>query len=109
MKRTGHTTRAQGQNPRGETYVLRLFVAGDEPNSKLAKENVTRLCEGHLKGRHRIEIVDVFKDFQAALQNTVLVTPTLILLAPPPGVTIFGNLSDTQKVLAALRLTGGES
>jgi len=35
----------------------------------------------------------------------VLVTPCLILDSPLPKVTVFGNLSDTEKVLAALRLT----
>ena len=92
----------------GETYILRLFVAGNEPNSRQARENLARLCEGRLKGRYELEIFDVLEDFRAALKDGVLVTPALIVLAPLPRVTILGNLSDTQKVLDALRLTGGE-
>jgi len=46
----------------------------------------------------------VLEDFQMALENNVLVTPCLILASPLPKVTVFGNLSDTEKVIAALRL-----
>jgi circadian clock protein KaiB len=108
MKQSKRQTNAEGLQVRGETYVLRLFVAGEEPNSRQAEENLKRLCETYLKDGYRIEIVDVLEDFQSALENNVLVTPTLILVSPPPKVTIFGNLRDTEKVFAALRLTGGE-
>jgi circadian clock protein KaiB len=88
----------------GETYVFRLFVAGNEPNSVQARKNLARLCEEHLKGRYKIETVDVLEDTDSGLKNHVLVTPTLILLKPRPKVTVLGNLGDTRQVLAALRL-----
>lgn len=108
MKQPDRQTKTEGVKARGETYVLQLFVAGEESNSTQAKENLKRICDTYLKGRFQSEIVDVLEDFQTALEHNVLVTPTLILVSPPPKVTIFGNLSDTKKVLAALRLTGGE-
>jgi circadian clock protein KaiB len=89
-----------------KTYAFRLFVAGHEPNSTQARGNLTRLCEEHLKGHYKIEIVDVMKDAAAAYKANVIVTPTLILIASEPKVTVLGNLSDTKQVLAALRLTG---
>jgi circadian clock protein KaiB len=89
-------------------YVFLLIVAGDESNSTQAKGNLARLCEEHLKGRYKIEIVDVLKETAVARKNNVLVTPTLILIKPLPKVTVLGNLSDTRQVLAALRLTGDE-
>ena len=98
---------SQRAEPPGETYVFRLFVASDEPNSEQARENLTRLCETHLPGRCEIETVDVLEDFRTALENNVLVTPAVILVAPPPPVTIVGNLSDTKKVLVSLRLAQG--
>jgi len=94
--------------PGGETYVFRLFVVGNESNSTQARGNLARLCEEHLKGRYQIETVDVLKDAATAHKNNVLVTPTLVLIKPFPKVTVFGNLSDTRQVLAALRLIGGE-
>jgi circadian clock protein KaiB len=90
----------------GETYVFRLFVAGNDSNSTQARENLARLCEEHLKGSHEIKTVDVLKDAATPHKNNVLVIPTLILIKPHPKVTVLGNLSDTRQVLAALRLTG---
>lgn len=90
-------------------HVLRLFIAGNGSNSKQALSNLRRLCQEHLNGRCTIEVVDVLKDYQRAARDNILVTPTLILVAPRPRVTILGNLSDSQKVLAALRLPGRES
>jgi circadian clock protein KaiB len=91
-----------------ETYIFRLFVAGNESNSAQARGNVARLCEEHLKGRYKIEVVDVLKEVSSAHKNKVLVTPTLILIKPLPKVTVLGNLNDTKQVLAALRLNGDE-
>jgi len=89
-------------------YVLWLFVAGDETNSCQARENLVRFCERCLQGRYETVIYDVLQDFRPALEHRVLVTPTLIRVSPPPRVTILGNLSDTAKVVAALRRGGGE-
>ena len=105
MNRSNPKAKTRGAEAPGETYVLRLFTADDEPNSKQARENLERLQETHLKRPHKKEIVDVLEDFQTALENNVLITPCLILVSPLPKATIFGNLSDTGRVLAALRLT----
>jgi circadian clock protein KaiB len=94
--------------PGGETYIFRLFIVGNESNSTQARGNLARLCEEHLKGRYQIENVDVLKDAAIAHKHNVLVTPTLILIRPLPKVTLFGNLSETRRVLAALRLIGDE-
>ena len=90
-------------------YLLRLFVVGDGPNSKLAVSNLRSVCREHLNGRCTIETIDVEKNFAAALRDNILITPALILIAPLPRVIILGNLSDRQKVLLALRLSGGDS
>jgi circadian clock protein KaiB len=108
MRRATPAKGRPGKRPRGH-YVLRLFIAGNGTNSQQALANLRRLCQEHLNGRSTIEIVDVVKDYQAAVRDNVLVTPALILVAPRPRVTILGNLSDSQKVLVALRLPGSES
>jgi len=90
----------------GGTYAFRLFVAGNESNSSQARGNLARLCEEHLKGRFEIETVNVLRDAATAYKYNVLLTPTLILIKPPPKVTVVGNLSDDRQVLAALGLTG---
>ena len=90
-------------------YLLRLFMAGNGPNSQKALLNLRSLCEEHLAGRYTIETVDVLHDFQAAVSDNILVTPALILVAPLPRVVVLGNLSDLPKVLAALRVPDGDS
>lgn len=90
-------------------YLLRLFVVGDGTNSKLAEANLRNLCREHLDGRCTIETIDVEKNFEAALQHNILITPALVLVAPLPKVTVLGNLSDRPKVLLALRLLDGAS
>ena len=98
------TKQEQGGQARDRTYVLRLFVAGDRPQSLEAKKNIEQICAAHLQGRYELTVFDVCNDFITALDHGVLLTPTLLLLSPLPSVTIIGNLSDTQKVLSALRL-----
>jgi circadian clock protein KaiB len=88
----------------GEPFKFILFVAGHEPNSVLALQNLQRLCSECLPGLHAIEVIDVFQNLDAALKHNILITPTLIKVAPSPTVTIFGNLSDSSKVKASLRL-----
>lgn len=86
-------------------HVFRLFIAGDEPNSRLARQNLEALCDAHLAGRHRIEVVDVLLDFEAALEAHIVVVPALVMVAPHTA-TFYGTLTDRSKVLAALALEG---
>jgi len=87
-----------------QTYRLKLYVADDEPNSRLAQENLKGICDEYLKDCCQIEHVDVLTDFATALRDRIFVTPTLVLAAPGPRATIVGNLGDRERVLSALRL-----
>lgn len=89
---------------RGEPWRLRLYVAGDTPNSALAVANLKAICQSHLPGRHVIELVDVFREPKMALADRILITPALVKLAPPPMRTVVGTLTDTATVLHALGL-----
>lgn len=108
MMKARKRERRSPAKPGRETYVFRLFVAGNESNSSQARRNLARICEEHIKGRHKIDVVDVLKDAAAAHKNNVVVTPTLILIKPLPKVIVLGNLNDAKQVLSALRLTGDE-
>jgi circadian clock protein KaiB len=87
-----------------ETYRFRLFVAGDTPNSARALANLTALCNSRLRGRHEIEVVDVFREPGRALAEKILMTPTLLKLWPAPVQRIVGTLSDRRTVELALGL-----
>ncbi len=85
-------------------YLLRLFMAGNGPNSQKALARLQSLCKECLEGRYTIETVDVVQDFEAAVRDNILVTPALILVSPLPRVVILGNLNDMPTVLTALRV-----
>lgn len=83
-------------------FLLRLYIAGNSPNSVRAIANANALCEGHLRFKYRLEIVDLLKDPKRALADGVVVTPTLVRVKPLPVQRVIGNLSDEAEVLLAL-------
>ncbi len=82
--------------------VMRLYIAGRAPNSIKAIANLEAICRQHLKDSYKLEIVDVCEHPRRALDDGILVTPSLTKLSPTPGAHVIGNLSDTSSVLAAL-------
>jgi circadian clock protein KaiB len=85
-------------------FKFRLYVADDTLNSGQALANLRALCGAYLSGKHQIELVDVFKEPDRALEDRVFMTPTLIRLSPSPVARIVGNLSQTKFVLQVLGL-----
>lgn len=81
---------------------LRLYVAGTSPRSAWAVQNVRRLEGSALSGRYDLEVVDVEKEPERAEQDRVLATPTLLKLSPVPVRRIVGDLSDLDRLVAAL-------
>ena len=87
-----------------QIYLLKLYIAEGEQNSRMARENLEHICDEYLKDRFQIQEVDVLTDFASALRDGIFVTPMLMLVAPEPRATVVGNLSDKEKVVSALRL-----
>jgi circadian clock protein KaiB len=78
---------------------LRLYIAGDAPNSVLAISNISEICRMHYPDSHQLEIVDVFADPMRALEDHVLLTPMLVVCSLTPPRTIVGQLSNPDVVL----------
>jgi circadian clock protein KaiB len=78
--------------------LLRLYIAGNAPNSLAAITNATTMCEERFAAAYKIEIVDMLAHPGRALIDHVIVTPTLIRLFPLPARRIVGNLSDTNQM-----------
>jgi circadian clock protein KaiB len=98
-------TRPAAKAPVTTVVVMRLYIAGRAPNSVKAIANLEAICREHLKDAYKLEIVDVCEHPRRALDDGVLVTPSLAKLSPSPVANVIGNLSDTGSVLAALGLT----
>jgi circadian clock protein KaiB len=85
-------------------FKFRLYVAGDAANSMQAVANLRALCLEHMPERHDIEVVDVLREPQRALDEGVLLTPMLVRVSPNPIRKIVGNLSLPQSLLQMLEL-----
>ncbi len=85
-------------------WVLRLYVAGQTPKSVAAFANLKRICEEHLAGKYRIEVIDLMENPKLAEGNQILAIPTLVRTLPPPLKKIIGDLSDTERVLVGLQI-----
>lgn len=83
-------------------YVLRLYVAGQTPRSLQALSNLKRICEEHLAGNYRVEVIDLLQKPQLAAGDQILAIPTLVRALPQPARRIIGDLSNTEKVLVGL-------
>jgi circadian clock protein KaiB len=85
-------------------WDLRLYVAGQTPKSLQAFANLKRICEEHLAGKYRLEVIDLLKYPQLAQGDQILALPTLVRKLPEPVRKIIGDLSNTEKVLVGLDL-----
>ncbi len=88
-------------------YILRLYVAGQTTKSLTAFANLKKICEEHLGGRYRIEVIDLLMNPQLAQGDQILAIPTLVRKLPPPLKKIIGDLSNTERVLVGLDLRPG--
>jgi len=83
-------------------WELRLYVAGQTPNSIAAIANLRKICEDQLRGKYRIEVIDLLKRPQLAKGDQIVAIPTLVRRLPPPVKKIVGNLSKTERALVGL-------
>ena len=102
MKKPPRTT--SPADARQAKYVLRLYVSRSTLKSKLAIENLKRVCEQYLKGRYDLEVIDIHKQANLARDEQIVAVPTLIKRLPPPLQRLVGDMSDLNKVLLGLDL-----
>ncbi len=85
-----------------EVYVFSLFIAGMGPRSRLAVDNMTKLCDRYLAGRCELHIVDIYQQPELAQEEQLVAAPTLIKQLPLPLRRFIGDLSDTDRILVRL-------
>lgn len=101
----GAAAKKRVKSPSGQpSHILKLYVAGQTPRSVQAFANLKRICDEHLAGQYRIEIIDLLKDPQLAKGDQILAIPTLVRALPPPARKIIGDLSNQERVLVGLDL-----
>lgn len=103
--KTNGGTRPRKRNPRKPVvWNLRLYVAGQTLKSARAFANLKILCEENLKGRYRIEVIDLRKNSQLARGDQIVAIPTLVRRLPLPVRTVIGDLSNSVRLLVGLDL-----
>ena len=90
--------------PKTKVWKLRLFVAGQTPKSLRAFANLKVLCDEHLKGLYKIEVIDLLEHPEMARGNQIVALPTLVVSLPLPVRQIIGDLSNTDRVLVGMAL-----
>jgi len=98
------TTEQKSEKTKPDIWELRLYVAGQTPKSMTAFANLKKLCEEHLAGKYRIEVIDLVKNPQLARGDQIFAIPTLVRKLPEPLKKIIGDLSNTERVLVGLDL-----
>ena len=91
----------------GAHYVLRLFTTGTTPRSTRAIQNLRDICEALLKGRYRLEVIDIYQEPGRASEADIIAAPTLIKEEPLPMRRLIGDLSDRAKVISNLAIAVG--
>ncbi len=87
-----------------KNYVLRLYITGTTPQSLRAIENVRKICEQHLDGYYRLDIVDLYQQPELAQGEQIVAAPTLVKQLPLPVRRVLGDMSKTERVLVGLGL-----
>ena len=95
-------TKTTAKASKEQHYDLRLYVAGQTPRSLQALSNLKKICEEHLAGNYRVEIIDLLKKPQLAAGDQILAIPTLVRAIPKPARKIIGDLSNVERVLVGL-------
>ena len=90
-------------------WNLCLYIAGPTQKSATAFRNLEQICEEHLAGRYHIEVIDLMKNPQIALDDQILAVPAVVRKRPSPIRKIIGDLSNTERVLAGLDLRPHDS
>lgn len=101
-KRASGTPRRKHAN--GDFVELRLYIAGQSSRSLAALTNLKTICEEHLQGRYRIEVIDLVRHPQLARGHQIIALPTLVRKLPEPIRKLVGDLSDTERALVGLDL-----
>lgn len=87
-----------------ETWILRLYVAGQTPRSLRAVANMQKICAEVLHGRYTLQVIDLYQQPQLAEGEQIVALPAVIKRLPVPLRMVIGDMSDTERVLVGLDL-----
>jgi circadian clock protein KaiB len=104
MKQSTITTRGKDSKTDNAVWNLRLYIAGKTPRSDAALRNLQEICDTHLAGKYKVEVVDLLKTPRLAAGDEIIAIPTLVRRLPGPLKRVIGDLADAERVLVGLDL-----
>lgn len=69
-----------------------------------AIERVTQFCETHFKNMFELDIIDIYKHPQLAVERGIVFSPALIKQHPQPRKVIIGDFSKIDNLFRTLGL-----
>ncbi len=87
-----------------QKYCFKLFVAGKDPNSQKASEVLKSFCQTYITDQYKLEIIDVYENYQTAIENKITAVPTLIVQSSNINTTIIGSLDSPESLAKTLSL-----
>ena len=103
QRATEAAAKSLATRPPGQ-FILRLFVAGATARSRQAVLRVRELCEGELKGRGKLEVIDIYQQPDLARDHQIVATPTLVKEFPRPVRRFIGSLLNIAGLFVELDL-----
>lgn len=89
-----------------EMVSLKLYVVNQSDHTRQKVEKLRADLTGSLGENFELLVLNIMDHLKAALEDDVMVTPTLIKASPLPARRIVGDLSDNLRILEGLGLSG---
>ncbi|MBR8830205.1 MAG: Circadian clock protein KaiB [Chroococcopsis gigantea SAG 12.99] len=97
MERINELSASINNNP--QSYILRLFVSGNNASTKHTLEAIHQILEQELRHPYTLKVIDVSQHPDQAESNHVSAIPTLVRVWPEPVKRIVGEFEDLSRVL----------
>lgn len=83
-------------------YHFRLFIAGMNPESFHAIENVREVLDSNLSERFDLEVIDIYQQRQLLKDMNIIAVPTLVRINPEPEMRLIGDMTDKTEITEVL-------
>ncbi|MCW5698425.1 MAG: circadian clock KaiB family protein [Rhodospirillales bacterium] len=85
--------------------ILKLFVSDFGPVPETAISGIKKILRENIgEQNYALEVINISKNPELAIEDRVMATPTLVKASPYPQVRLIGNFSDAGFVLRQLGL-----
>lgn len=88
-----------------DRYELCLYVTGMTQRSARAIDNLRAFCKQYLDGRHTLRVFDLYQQPALAREEQLVAAPTLVKRMPLPQRRLVGDLSNQERLRAALGIS----